>query len=37
MFSVVNTYTRAAQYELLTAESRFRLQKVGGMVLGMVN
>ena len=37
MFSVVNTYTKAAQYELLSAESRFRLQKVGGMVLGMVN
>ena len=37
MFAVVNTYTKAAQYELLSAESRFRLQKVGGMVLGMVN
>jgi len=37
MFSVVNTYTKAAQYELLAAESRFRLQKVGGLVLGMVN
>jgi len=37
MFSVVNTYTKAAQYELLSAESRFKLQKVGGMVLGMVN
>jgi hypothetical protein len=37
MFSVVNTYTKAAQYELLSAESRFRLQKVGGTVLGMVN
>ncbi len=36
MFSVVNTYTKAAQYELLSAESRFRLQKMGGMVLGMV-
>lgn len=37
MFSVVNTYTKAAQYELLSAESRYRLQKVGGMILGMVN
>ena len=37
MFSVVNTYTKAAQYELLSAESRFRLQKVGGMILGMAN
>ncbi len=37
MFSVVNTYTKAAQYELLSAESRFRLQKVGGAILWMVN
>jgi len=37
MFSVVNTHTKAAQYELLSAESRFRLQKVGGAILGMVN
>ena len=37
MFSVVNTYTKAAQYELLSAESRFRLQKVGGTILGMAN
>ena len=37
MFAVVNVYTKAAQFELLSAESRFRLQKVGGMVLGMVN
>ena len=37
MFSIINSYTKASQYELLSAESRFRLQKVGGMVLGMVN
>ena len=37
MFSVVNTYTKASQHELLSAESRFRLQKVGGAILGMVN
>ena len=37
MFSVVNTYTKAAQFELLSAESRFRLQKAGGVILGMVN
>jgi len=37
MFSVVNTYTKAAQYELLAAESRFRLQKVGGAILGMMS
>ncbi len=36
MFAVVNTYTKAAQYELLSAECRYRLQKVGGAILGMV-
>jgi len=36
MFHVVNAYTRAAQFEGLSAESSYRLQKVGGMVLGMV-
>ena len=36
MFHVVNVYTKAAQYEILPAESRYRLQKVGGMILGMV-
>ena len=36
MFHVVNAYTRAAQFEGLSAEAIYRLQKVGGMVLGMV-
>ena len=36
MFHVVNAYTRAAQFEGLAAEASYRLQKVGGMVLGMV-
>jgi hypothetical protein len=36
MFNVVNTYTRAAAMEGLPAESSFRLQKVGGDVLGML-
>jgi len=36
MFSVVNAYTRAAQFEGLAAEASYRLQKVAGMVLGMV-
>jgi hypothetical protein len=36
MFHVVNAYTRAAQIEGLPAEASYRLQKVGGMVLGMV-
>ena len=36
MFSVVNAYTKAAQYDGLTADSVHRLQRVGGSVLGMV-
>ncbi|MBF0472535.1 MAG: hypothetical protein HQK91_14430 [Nitrospirae bacterium] len=37
MFNIVNTYTRAAQYSYLQAESCYKLQKVGGMVLESVN
>lgn len=37
MFAIINTYTKAAQYELLSAEGRFRLQRVGGAILGMIN
>ena len=36
MFNVVNTYTRAAQFEGLTAEASHRLQRVGGNILGML-
>lgn len=36
MFHVINVYTKAAHYEELPAESMYRLQKVGGMILGMV-
>lgn len=36
MFHVVNVYTKAAQFKELAAENSFRLQKVGGMILGMV-
>jgi hypothetical protein len=36
MFHVVSAYTRGAQFEGLSAEASYRLQKVGGMVLGMV-
>lgn len=36
MFHVVNTYTRAAAMDGLPAESSYRLQKVGGDVLGML-
>jgi hypothetical protein len=37
MFNIVNTYTRAAAMEGLPAESSYRLQRVGGEVLGMLN
>jgi len=37
MFNVVNAYTRAAQMEGLSAESSYRLQKVGGNILAMLN
>ena len=37
MFAIVNVYTKSSQYELLSAESRFRLQKVGGAILGMMS
>jgi len=36
MFNIVNAYTRAAQFEGLSAEASYRLQKVGGMTLMMV-
>ena len=36
MFNVVNTYTRAAAMEGLPAESSWKLQRVGGEVLGML-
>lgn len=36
MFHIVNTYTKASQFEGLTSESSYRLQKVGGAILGMV-
>jgi len=36
MFHLVSAYTRGAQVEGLTAEASYRVQEVGGMVLGMV-
>ena len=36
MFHVVNTYTRAAAMGGLPAESSFKLQQIGGEVLGML-
>jgi len=37
MFNLVNTYTRAAQFKRLTAETSYRLQRIGGNILGMLN
>ena len=34
MFHIVNTYTSAAAMDGLPAESSYRLQRVGGEVLG---
>jgi hypothetical protein len=36
LFHVVNAFTRAAEFEGLSAAASHRLQKGGGMVLGMV-
>ena len=36
MFHVINVYTKAAQYPELPADSGYKLQKVGGSILGMV-
>lgn len=36
MFHIVNAYTRAAQYNGLSAHSSYRLQKVGGDILAMI-
>jgi hypothetical protein len=33
MFNVVNAYTRGWRFEGLPAESSYRLQKMGGMIL----
>jgi len=36
LFSVVNTYTKASQFEDLSAASSFKLQKTGGNILSML-
>jgi len=36
MFSVVNCYTKASQFEDLSAASSFKLQKTGGQILSML-
>ncbi|MFH2060502.1 MAG: DUF932 domain-containing protein [Pseudomonadota bacterium] len=37
MFHIINAYTKASQYQDLSAESSFKLQKTGGAILNMVN
>jgi hypothetical protein len=37
MFAMVNAYTRAAQFSGLSAESSYKLQRVVGNVLGILN
>jgi len=36
MFHVINVYTKASQYPELPADSGYKLQRVGGSILGMV-
>ena len=36
LFHVINSYTKAAQYPQLPAESVYRLQKTGGSILSLV-
>jgi len=36
MFHIINVYTKAAQYVKLSADSGYKLQKVGGTILEMV-
>jgi len=37
MFSIINTYTKAAQFESLSAAESYKLQKTGGEILSLVN
>ncbi len=37
MYNIIQAFTRAAQYPGLSAESNYRLQKVGGDILAMLN
>lgn len=36
MFNIINTFTKAAQFKNLSADSSYRLQRAGGMILEMV-
>ena len=37
MFAVVNAYTRASQFDGLSAENSYQMQRVGRNILGMLN
>lgn len=37
MFHIVQIYTRAAQFQDLTAESSYKLQRIGGLILAMIS
>ena len=37
MFNIINTYTKAAQFESLSAAQSYKLQKTGGQILSLVN
>ena len=37
MFHIVQCYAKAAQFEGLSAESSFKLQRVSGNILAMLN
>jgi len=37
MFHIIQAYTKGAQFNNLSAESSFKLQRTGGNILGMVN
>ena len=36
MFHIINAYTRGAQFKGLTTEESYHLERVGGLILGMV-
>ena len=37
MFHIINSFTKAAQYPELPAQSQYKLQRIGGEILEMVN
>ena len=37
LLHIINTYTKAGHYPALPAESIYRLQRVGGNILAMLN